>query len=55
LHQPRWLPESRRRDHRCLDAAWPAQDCLKDLSSLGLDEEATGLFLRSNAGRVFGL
>jgi uncharacterized protein len=35
--------------------AWPAQDCLKDLSSLGLDDEATDLFLHGNAERVFGL
>jgi len=35
--------------------AWPAQDCLKDLASLGLDDEATDLFLHGNAERVFGL
>ncbi len=29
--------------------------CLKDLDALGLDDEATGLFLAGNAARVFGL
>jgi hypothetical protein len=35
--------------------AWPARDCLSDLSRLGLDQEATELFLHLNAERVFGL
>jgi uncharacterized protein len=35
--------------------AWPAPDCLEDLGALGLDAEATELFLHSNAERVFGL
>jgi len=30
-------------------------DCLKDLDTLGLDDEARDLFLRGNAARVFGL
>ena len=29
--------------------------CFEDLDALGLDEEATGLFLSGNARRVFGL
>lgn len=35
--------------------AWPAQDCLKGLDDLGLDEETTALFLYENATRVFDL
>ena len=35
--------------------AWPAADCLQDLSSLGLDDQAADLFLHGNAERVFGL
>ena len=35
--------------------AWPAVDCLRDLASLELDDEATSLFLHGNAERVFGL
>jgi hypothetical protein len=35
--------------------AWLAADCLRDLASLGLDDEATSLFLHGNAERVFGL
>jgi predicted TIM-barrel fold metal-dependent hydrolase len=35
--------------------AWPAAQCLRDLASLGLDEETTDLFLRGNAARVFEL
>ena len=35
--------------------AWPATDCLKDLDSLGLDDEVSNLFLFGNAARVFNL
>jgi predicted TIM-barrel fold metal-dependent hydrolase len=35
--------------------AWPAAECLKDLPSLQLDDEATRMFLSDNAARVFGL
>jgi uncharacterized protein len=35
--------------------AWPAADCLRDLASLGLDEETAQLFLHGNAERVFAL
>jgi predicted TIM-barrel fold metal-dependent hydrolase len=35
--------------------AWPAADCLKDLASLQLDDEAASMFLHGNADRVFGL
>ena len=35
--------------------AWPAADCLQDLPSLGLDDQAADLFLHGNAERVFGL
>ncbi|MEY2422035.1 MAG: uncharacterized protein QOI95_2102 [Acidimicrobiaceae bacterium] len=35
--------------------AWPAKQCLQNLSDLGLDDEATDLFLFENAARVFKL
>lgn len=35
--------------------AFPPADCLADLDSLGLDEEARRLFLYENAMRVFRL
>lgn len=35
--------------------AWPAPQCLADLAALGLDAEATELFLYGNAERVFRL
>jgi predicted TIM-barrel fold metal-dependent hydrolase len=35
--------------------AWPAADCLQDLPSLQLDDQAADLFLHGNAERVFGL
>ena len=35
--------------------AWPAADCLQDLPSLQLDDQATELFLHGNAERVFRL
>jgi predicted TIM-barrel fold metal-dependent hydrolase len=33
--------------------AWPAKDCLEGFESLGLDDDATQLFLYQNAARVF--
>jgi uncharacterized protein len=35
--------------------AWPARQCLEDLATLGLDAEASELFLFRNAERVFAL
>lgn len=35
--------------------AWPARDCLRGLSDLGLDEETTEAFLHATAEQVFGL
>jgi uncharacterized protein len=35
--------------------AWPAFQCLEGLGAIGLDDETTDLFLRTNAIRVFGL
>jgi predicted TIM-barrel fold metal-dependent hydrolase len=35
--------------------AWPAEDCLQDLDSLGLSPEGIELFLCANAERVFAL